>query len=167
MKPVPTAKWVIETCRSMCEPVAGKVSCNLDVAEMLRDLALAGLACPWTAPIKERLLLSLWLTYDEHLDGAHFKMLGKQTRTALAGPKGPLSPAPAGQKVADSAEMLQNTRLNAEYWLKAGWQEHDRDSALTCLEQGMNTWKNAAYALAAELSTALGGRMSGEPKAGP
>lgn len=49
---------------------------------------------------------------------------------------------------------------NATYWVEGGRKSPDRNEAVICIEQGVNAWKNCAWALAenvAQLEAALAG----------
>ena len=43
---------------------------------------------------------------------------------------------------------LENTRIRAEYWIKACCEATDSAEAILFMEQAMLAWKNAAYAMA-------------------
>jgi len=51
--------------------------------------------------------------------------------------------------MAPGAELLVETDRNARYWLEGGRKEKKRDEAVLAVEQAMNAWRNAAYAMAA------------------
>lgn len=54
----------------------------------------------------------------------------------------------------EGAEMLAATADNADYWLKGGRDDPDRDTAVLAVEQAVNAWRNAAYAMAEKLARA-------------
>lgn len=47
---------------------------------------------------------------------------------------------------------LEPTRINADYWFKAGQNERSIEAVAQCLMQSINAWKNAAYAAHDELA---------------
>ena len=49
------------------------------------------------------------------------------------------------------AELCEQTETFAGYWKKGAWSEPNRESALVCMEQAVNGWKNLAYDLARQL----------------
>lgn len=51
--------------------------------------------------------------------------------------------------MAPGAELLVETDRNASYWLNHGRATSDRDKAVLMVENAMNSWRNAAYAMAA------------------
>ena len=46
------------------------------------------------------------------------------------------------------AYLCDDTEAFARYWKKGAWNEPNRETALTCMEQAVNGWKNLAYSLA-------------------
>ena len=49
--------------------------------------------------------------------------------------------------------LLEKTRENADYWLRGGRNEPNREQAILALEQSINAWKGAAYSLAEKMTT--------------
>ncbi len=52
-------------------------------------------------------------------------------------------------------EKLERCKQNADFWLEGARTESERDHAVMNAEQAINAWKNAAYAMAKELTAAL------------
>lgn len=58
-------------------------------------------------------------------------------------------------KPVPGAELCEKTETFADYWKKGAWHEPSRESAIICMEQASNGWKNLAYDLARQVHFAM------------
>jgi hypothetical protein len=72
-------------------------------------------------------------------------------RDQLAAAEVALTPKPPREGIYLWAVDLEPTARHAQYWIEGGQKETRIGSAIMCIEQGVNSWKNACYSYAEKL----------------